>query len=163
MEKKTIKALLWIHGIFEKHKIEYEISGGFAAKLYGSPRSVNDIDIEIPESFFHTILPDMFPYLTFGPARYKNEKWDCELMKISYEGQDIDISGSESLKISSKDRSRWINNTDFSAETLPMNLAGINLNVIHPRVLIAYKRELDGDHQLVDISAAEAYLSLHGL
>ena len=46
-QEKTVDALRWIVGILEKKNILYQISGGFAAKLYGSSRPLNDIDIDI--------------------------------------------------------------------------------------------------------------------
>ncbi|MEK6812635.1 MAG: hypothetical protein AABX86_00805 [Nanoarchaeota archaeon] len=55
MEKKTIDALQWIIGILKKNNATYQISGGFAARLYNSPRLLNDIDIEIPDRFIKQV------------------------------------------------------------------------------------------------------------
>jgi hypothetical protein len=48
-------ALRWIIGILDRHNIQYQITGGFAAKLYGSSREVNDIDIDIFNA--HPVVP----------------------------------------------------------------------------------------------------------
>jgi hypothetical protein len=61
-------ALRWIIGILDRHNIQYQITGGFAAKLYGSSREVNDIDIDICEKEFQKILSDISHYLIDGPA-----------------------------------------------------------------------------------------------
>jgi hypothetical protein len=156
--KNTEKAFKLIVEIFNKHKIPFQVSGGFAAKLYGSKRELNDIDFDIPEDKFELLMPDISPYITFGPAQYKDNKWDCYLITLNYEGQEIDICGSGSTKITTKDRRSWIPmKVDFS-RTLNMNVFGLNVPVINSKDLIDYKKELDGEHQAEDISAAQQYL-----
>ena len=44
-----------------------------------------------------------------------------------------------------------------------MNVEGIEVSLIDPRDLAAYKKELDGDHQLVDIKAVKEYIEREGL
>lgn len=161
MQDKTIEALRWIVDILEAHHIQYQIGGGFAAKLYGSPRPLNDIDIDISEKHFQEILPEIKPYITYGPQRYADGKWDLGLITLTYRGQEIDIGGADNTRISNKARTAW--------SPLPVNFAtsvdfvvdGIAVKVIHPRDLIAYKSELDGDHQRIDIEAARKYLESH--
>jgi len=161
-DKKTIDALRWIVGIFNKHNIPYRIGGGFAAKMYGSPRPLNDIDFCIPEKYFKIVLPDISEYITHGPERWNGDgKWDCELMTLDYHGQEIDISGSDTMKLSNKERTTWIPRGDFPYNTVDMNIEGIDVKVMNPLELATYKKELDGDHQLVDIKVIEDYIDTH--
>ncbi len=44
-----------------------------------------------------------------------------------------------------------------------MDVEGIDVVLLHPRDLVAYKKELDGDHQLVDIEAVEKYIKEYKL
>lgn len=81
-ESKVIEALQWIVGILEKHNVPYQISGGFAARLYGATRPINDIDIDIAHDGFEKILPEVREYIFFGPADYKDEKWDIYEMQL---------------------------------------------------------------------------------
>ena|ERR1035437_326823 len=157
---KTEKALRWIIGILNDHKIDYQISGGFAGKMFGSKRELHDIDIDIREKYFPVILPEISQYIIYGPERYKDAKWDDELITLNYEGQEIDISGIDTLKISNKERTKWIPYPNFLSETLDMKFNGFDIKVINPKYFIEYKKELDGDHQLEDIKAAEEYLKL---
>lgn len=161
LEEKTTKALRWIVGIFNKHNIPYRIGGGFAAKMYGSPRPLNDIDFGISEKYFSVIISEISQYITFGPARWDSDgKWDCELITLNYNGQEIDISGTETIKISNKKRTEWIS-LDESSDTIDMNVEGIDIKVMNPVELMEYKKELDGDHQLIDIKAIKNYLTTH--
>jgi hypothetical protein len=52
---KTKNALKWIIGILNKHKIEYQISGGLAGRMFGSNRELHDIDRDISERYFSII------------------------------------------------------------------------------------------------------------
>lgn len=163
MEKRTTEALRWMVGIFNKHQIPYQISGGFAARVYGSKRPLNDIDFDISERFFHLIVPEISKHIVYGPARFKNEKWDCDLITLNYHGQEIDISGADTIRIHNKERTKWLSFGDAPLNALDMRVDGIDVSVMHPRDLIEYKKELDGEHQLIDIKAAEEYIASQGL
>jgi hypothetical protein len=163
MEQKALYALRWLTEILNRHHVEYQIAGGFAAKVYGSPRELNDIDIDIREKDFQTIMPDIAPYVTVGPTRFNDGKFDCDFVALDYKGQHIDISGTDTLRMSNKERTKWISYPNFVFDTLDVPVEGLNLKIIHPRKLIQYKKELDGEHQTIDIQAAEKYIVEHGL
>jgi len=160
MKEKTIKALKWILGIINKHNIPYQISGGFAAKLYGSSRELNDIDIDIPEESFGLILEEVRPFITYGPDHYVDGKWDNLLMTLKYFDQEIDISGAYKMRISTLKRNDWYYLDNNLNNTNEINYQGMKLKVISPEKLLRYKKELDGDHQLTDIKAIEEYIKI---
>ncbi|MFA6586231.1 MAG: phosphotransferase [Candidatus Paceibacterota bacterium] len=155
---KTKNALKWIIGILNKHKIEYQISGGLAGRMFGSNRELHDIDIDISERYFSIILPEIKEYIIYGPDRYKDAKWDVELITLNYFGQEIDISGVDTILISNKERSKWIHYPSHLDKTLNMKIDGLEVEIINLKDFIEYKKELDGEHQLEDIKAAEKYL-----
>jgi hypothetical protein len=163
MEQKAIDALRWLTEILNRHHVEYQIAGGFAANVYGSPRELNDIDVDIREKDFRTILPDIAGYVTAGPTRFNDGKFDCEYISLKYRGQVIDISGTDTLRMSNKERTEWISYPNFVFDTLDMPVEGLHLKIVHPRKLIEYKKELDGEHQTIDIRAAEEYVRKNGL
>src|SRR3990167_1552031 len=84
MNKPLQDALKWIIGVLEDNKITYQITGGFAAHIYGSTREVNDIDIDISEGSFQIILEDVRSKIVYGPCRYQDAKWDLQLMTLNY-------------------------------------------------------------------------------
>src|SRR3989339_2139307 len=105
--KNTEKAFKWIVGILQENKIPFQLSGGFAARIYGSDRPLYDIDIEVPDSYFDKLLPFIKDYLIYGPQRYLDETFDLLLMTLKYEGQKIDISGCETDKLFNHQTRRW--------------------------------------------------------
>jgi predicted nucleotidyltransferase len=142
VEEKTKNALLWITEILNRHNIPFQICGGLAAKLYGSPRPLNDIDIE-----------EVKEYIIFGPEQYLDEKWDLWLMTLNYFGQEIDIGGAIHLKIFDSQHDVWVPFPVDFAKVAWVPVAGIKVPVITKEDLIIYKSLLDGDHQQVDIIA----------
>ncbi len=158
-QEKTIKALEWITEILKRKNIPYQISGGFAAKIYGSERPLNDIDIDIPEDKFESILAEIKPYITYGPDQLNDGKWDTKLITLNFKGQEIDIGGAFETKISNKKRTKWIPYPIDFSKSLKMKVEGLEISVISPEELIKYKQHLDGEHQTVDINAVKKFIS----
>ncbi len=158
-ENTPAKALKWIIPILQKHSIQYEISGGFSAHIYGANRPINDIDIDISEEKFTAILPDIQNYIIYGPAPYKDEKWDLDLkILLNYEGQLIDIAGASNVKIYDEKEQNWRNFSSKFNTSQTKTIFEIEVQVIDPKDLIEYKKLLNGEHQKVDIKAVEKYL-----
>lgn len=165
MKEKTLLALHWIVSILNKNKIPYRIGGGFAANVYGSERPINDIDISLSGKYFPILMRETSEYITEGPKHYSNEKWDCDTLSLNYEGQEIDITDIDTLRMSNKEKTEWFQTKEKyrQFEPLVINVDGIDVSLIHPKDLVAYKKELDGDHQRVDIEAVQRYIIEHKL
>ena len=153
MRENTKQALLWIVSILQKNNVRFQISGGFTAKIYGSPRELNDIDIDVPDDELKTILNDVKPYIIFGPEHFRDERWDLQLMTLNYNGQEIDLSGGNTLKICDARTGEWKENpTDFS-DIEEKEIFGIKVPVISRKSLVEYKSMLVGQHQKIDIES----------
>jgi hypothetical protein len=160
MKQDTEKALLWIVKILNKLNIPYRIGGGLAVYLYGHDREINDIDISIDGNHFKEIIPFVEKYITAGPKHYKNKKWDCFTLSLNYKNQDIDITDSQTLLMSSKDGKKWIKNKKIykKHQDKIIKFNGVSIPIMDPRVLIEYKKELIGKHQEEDILFLQKYL-----
>lgn len=157
--KNPENSFKWIVGVLNKHNIPFVITGGLAAKSYGSPRPLNDIDIDIHDKDFDLILQDIKPYISFGPTLYRDERWNLLLTTLNHEGQDIDISGGDTLKICDARNGEWKpNHTDFH-NVEKKEIFGLKVPVISREDLIAYKSMLRGEHQRVDIIAIQNTLT----
>jgi hypothetical protein len=160
MEEKTLNALKWIVGILNENNIPYFIGGGMAAHIYGSGRSVNDIDVSISGKYFSAIVPLVKKFITAGPKHYKNDKWDCTTLSLNYKGQDIDMTDADTLLMSKKDGTGWIRNKEIYQKypNVLKEVGGITVSLMDPRVLLEYKQELDGEHQDSDRKFLEKYI-----
>ncbi len=154
----TEEAFHWIIGILKKHDIPFQISGGLAAKSYGSPRPLNDFDIDVPDDRLKDIVPYVKKYIVLGPAQWHDKKWDILFVRLEYKGQQIDIGGGYSIKIFDDRTDKWIPiPTDFSHYE-EREIFGIKVPVIPREKLLRYKRLLTREHQRIDVQALEASL-----
>lgn len=154
--KDTAKtALIWITDILKNKKIPFQISGGLAAIAYGANRPLADIDIDITDNQFDIIKDDIGPYIIYGPARFKSDKWDLTLMTLNYQGQEIDLSDADSTHIFNEKTAEWIKlNEDLRTASMKKVL-GLDMPVISLQSLIYYKKILAREVDLIDISQIE--------
>lgn len=158
MSKDPSASFRWIVSVLRARGVAFVVSGGLAAKSYGADRPLNDIDLEIHGADFPRILDDIKPYATFGPARWRDEKWDVPQIVLDHHGQVIDIADADDANIHDDAAGAWVPSpTDFS-RTEPREIFGLLVPVIAPDALIAYKSLLNGGHQQADIRAVEAFL-----
>lgn len=151
MARKTKEAFKWIVRILRKHKIPFQISGGFAVRVYGSHRKLMDIDIGVPDKKLKEILPDVKPHVTYGPKIYKNKEWNHLALTLNYKGQEIDIYGSDNIRFFDSRKKKWMRlNVKLTASRL-MKVYGINVPVIQKSQLIRYKRLIGRDVDIKDI------------
>lgn len=158
-EKKTIKALLWIAKILNNNNIPYKIGGGLAVSIYGSKREVNDIDISLSGKYFPIIVPLVKEFIISEPKHYLNEKWDCTTLSLNYYGQEIDLTDVNTLLM--KDNKKWIKNKEIYEKypSVTKKINGIQVTLMHPKVLLEYKKHLDGDHQKSDRKFLSEYIA----
>lgn len=140
--RNTKAALQWIVTILRKHKIPFQISGGFAARVYGSKRKLADIDIEIPEKDFQKIVPDVRKYIQFGPKIYKDHEWDTLFMKLKYKGQNIEFDGAYKRKMFSAKTKKWINIRSDYSKAKRKRVYGMLVPIISKDHLIKHKKIL---------------------
>lgn len=75
-------ALAWIADVLKSHNIPFQISGGLAAKVYGSDRPLADIDIDVPDEHLPLLADLLTDHVVWGPARYLDGEWDLMLLTV---------------------------------------------------------------------------------
>ena len=62
--------------------------------------------------------------------------------------------------MSNKTKTEWFSSKEkyYVHDPVIKNIAGIDVAFFHPLDMIAYKKELDGPHQRVDIEALQKYV-----
>jgi len=147
MAKNTRKTFAWIVGLLRKNRIPFRISGGLAARVYGSARPLRDIDIEINEGQFGKILPHVKKHVIFGPKRYVDKSFDLLLLTLRRGGQEIDVFGCESQRLFCKKKKAWVKSPASVSCAVRKKILGLVVPVIPKTDLIGYKsiiwREVD--------------------
>lgn len=152
------KAFKWIIGIFTKHKVPFVVSGGLAARAYGSTRKLRDFDFDISNGSFKRILPDVAEYIESGPELHTSTAFKNTLLKLDYRGQEIDIAGAEDAEIYDKKRKKWVDDRTDLEHSEHRNIFNISVPVMNPRALILYKSKSPRPEDSEDIKAIKKYL-----
>lgn len=149
--EKASKALHWIVDILRQHQIPFQVAGGLAARVYGSTRELDDIDIDIPEESFAMIQSVVQPYIIFGPEKFNDEHWNIFLMTLDYHGQKIDLGGAYQTKIFNQQTEQWEELISDLSRAKLSKVLGIEVPVISLKELIAYKTKIAREVDIADV------------
>ncbi len=149
--KNTENAFIWITDLLESLSIPYQITGGFAARVYGVDRPLADIDFDVPEASIQKIVESSKPYITYGPTRYNDDTFDIELLTLEYEGQEIDIAGFGSGRIYDKTMNEWIDDEVDLSAAVDLQIFRKKTPVISKQNLIMYKKKIAREVDLEDV------------
>lgn len=151
MTKNTESAFKWIVGLLKDNNISFQISGGFAARLYGSTRPLFDIDIDISKNSFDILTPLVKDFIVYGPKRFRDECWDLLLLTLKYKNQEIDISGYETIQLFNHEMKKWEPYGEDLNDVEKKEVYGEEVPVIKKEYLIAYKNIIRRPTDLEDI------------
>lgn len=154
--KDSAAALAWITNELKLRGIPFAVVGGLASNAYGGSRPLNDIDVDVPEAALSTLARELEAYRTFGPDRSISECFDCQLLGFSYMGQEIELSGAESLLILDRSCSRWMPWPTDLRKIEERRVLGMTVPVMERSALIAYKELAGRETDLIDVSELRA-------
>ena len=138
---------MWIIKKLEENNVQYRISGGLAAQIYGYKRDLADIDIEVLEKDINKIYKQVKDFVIYGPAVYKDENWNLKLMTLKFQKQEIDIAAFEA-KIFNLETKRWVKKPGLFTDVKIKKIFDLDVPVENIKSLIKYKKILN---RLVDI------------
>ena len=151
MEEHPEKAFQWIVGLLRSRDMAFQVTGGLAARSYGSVRPLYDIDIKVPEGSIAALAPFVREHIVHGPTRCKDEAFDIALMTLVYEGQKIDIGGYETARIYDAALGEWVPcGVDLNAYEL-RKIYGLEVPVMKKSDLIVFKEHLRRPTDIEDI------------
>ena len=151
MVKKTREAFTWIIKILRKSKIPYWITGGFAARIYGSKRPLADIDIEVHDKDIDRITPLVKKYILRGPLNYKDSQYDIYALFIEYHGQKIDVCGTDSQRLFNKKIKKWEKENRNLRKAIKKKIYGLLVSVVPLKDLINYKKRMSRRVDIEDV------------
>lgn len=156
LTENEVAALKWMVDLLAKVGAPFQITGGFAARVYGAMRPLFDIDFDVPEEYFEKILPALKPYLIYGPENFKDVTWDLQLMTAQYQGVLIDIGGAYQTKCFDKNKQQWVDfRVDLSKAT-PVEVYGLKIFISPKESLVEYKAKIGRSVDFDDIKQITA-------
>lgn len=144
------RAVLRLVGALESNGIPYQLSGGLAGNVHGSDWPLHDIDIDVPHARMAQVAA-LFPgAVVHPPARFVDEEFDLELLRLAVDGVPVDVSAAEDA---------WLFTPSGERVPLRIGLAraerivfrGVPLSVVPLDDLIAYKTVLGRRHDVADL------------
>ncbi|MEO8964961.1 MAG: hypothetical protein ABI370_09860 [Gammaproteobacteria bacterium] len=153
--KNSKTALIWITDILKNNHVPFQITGGLAAIAYGATRPLQDIDIDIPEDKFALVKEKVAEFITYGPEKYKSNKWDLLLMTLNYQGQEIDLGGAYQTKIFNEKTGHWEKLVENLSNAEVKTVYELQLPVIPRDILLSYKKVLSREEDRIDVSEIE--------
>lgn len=136
----------------DSENIEFQVSGGLAAIAHGASRPLYDIDLEIHKDDVEKVRGMFKEYITEdwnNDLEGPDDQFDIWMMKLEIRGVPIDINQVEEVYLISKTGERTLQPSDMDTEQ--KEVAGVILPVLKKEPLIAYKRILGRDTDLIDI------------
>lgn len=91
-------------------------------------------------------------YLTFGPARYKDEYWDIEGAQFIIGGVKVELTADSTCRFYSPIKKCWVTQSiDFNS-TVRKSVYGREVNTMSFEQLVTYKKLLARDVDLDDVN-----------
>lgn len=144
------RAFQWIIDLLNSTGVEYRISGGLAARSYGSSRPLADIDIEVPRAVLPLLAQKTKPLITREPALFVDASWRIMLLALLYGEQIIELSGLPAM-IFNVDSGKWDVLGDDIRCVDRREIFGRIVPVVTRSELIEYKTKLDRDVDRDDV------------
>jgi len=151
----TAEALKWVTGLLEDNKVTYLVCGGFAAFAYGAKRTINDIDIFVPEANFDQIVSLGKEYIS-KPARHyieESEGWSVKYVQFKYGETKIEVGSSKDVAIFDASIKEWVALKVNFSKLEHRSVFGIDVPLMAKEDLIHYKKALARPVDLHDIEA----------
>lgn len=141
------KALRFIIPILKKYSFRWVITGGFAAYVYGVPRDITDIDIDIDTSEklenFRKFYEELAPYRSQELEHFIDQNYDNYNFEITVDGQIIDICPMAEMNVIDKTSGVYKN---FYANGFPdhqvVSWHGLDLPLLSKELIIKNKEML---------------------
>ena len=151
MSEQVKAALIWIKDILESQQVQYQIVGGLAANIHGGSREVADIDLYITKPDVSKVLPFINDFISKPLAHYAEISWDLEYFQLIYQSQKIEIGISPGTKIRGLSSDKWVAIETKFEQSVRGDYCSIVVPVIPVSDLVAYKRILGREVDLIDI------------
>lgn len=112
---------------------------------------MHDIDFYVPSNAISKLEHELNNYLIFGPEHHQDKNWDIYFMKLSYNGQQIEIGDAENTRYYDSHSQKWIKEEINFEQSNVVKFEDIKLPVMPKHQLIKYKQRLNRKVDQIDI------------
>lgn len=152
----AVATLDWLADLLAARAIPWRITGGLAARSYGAERPLADIDVEVPDEAIAALQPDVAAFVVDPPYRHRSGPWDLLLCTLNHRGQVVDLCGGSTCKIYDRRAGAWREDLFHPGEVELREVFGRRVPVVPRARLLAYKRALGREVDVLDVQMIEA-------
>lgn len=152
MTETQLDVLRFLVQTLTSEEIEFQVSGGLAAIAYGATRPLYDIDLEIYKRDAEKVRSLFTEYITEdwnNDLEGDDDAFDLWILKLEVKGVPIDINQMEDSRVKTE-TGEWITQPEVMEYEIKI-VEGIELPVQSKSALIAYKKLIARDTDLIDI------------
>ena len=145
------RALVFLAQTLERNEVDFQVTGGLAAIMYGAKRPLYDIDIDICKKDVAKVREVFkeFIIVDWNNELEDDDVFDLWMMTLEIGGVSIDISQVEEGRVRVLG-GEWVDlPQELEFERMPFE--GLGFPVQKKEALVAYKKVIARDTDLVDI------------
>jgi len=143
-------ALRHVTAVLAGLEIPFQAAGGLAVRAWGGVRDLVDLDLYVPDRGLDAAARALPDRVKRGPARVRSDHWDMTVVTLEVEGRRVELAGATSGRYR-RAGGRWRDvAVDFGAG-VTRTVLGVSVRVMPLDPLVAYKRELEREVDLVDL------------
>ena len=134
----------------------YLITGGLAARAYGSTRPLADIDIYVPDDRLAEMEPDLSGHILKPLHNRRSAFWNVTYIVVEYLGQQIELISSRDIHFLDTKEIVWIKQKVNFSRFESIMILGRKAGIMDRRDLLDYKSSLSRLVDLEDIQSLKA-------
>lgn len=150
LDQKQKEALLFLTGKLKENSVAFQVTGGLAAKVYGSTRPLYDIDLEVSHLDIQKVRVIFKDYIVDDFYHLQDNVFDIYLLSFKIDGVNVDIGQVEENYFTSPSGERKRIDSDLSKAVI-IDVDGISVPVQDKGELLEYKRFMSREVDLKDI------------
>ena len=143
-------ALKKVVQVFIENKIQFQISGGLAAIIYGAERPLYDIDVEVYKKDIQKVRDIFQKNISKDFYHLQDENFDLWLLTLDINGVPVDISQADECYLGDGKGKKIRTDADLSKAQF-INFDNLEIPVANKMELISYKKILARNTDIMDI------------
>lgn len=150
-DERWVRALRRFSDLARDLALPVQAVGGLAARAWGGARPLVDLDFYVPDGRLADVAAAVPELVVRGPERIESAHWDVAVLALSIDGCLVELGGAGSARMRPRPGTPWVAAEVAFERGVRRSVAGIDIPVMPLEALVAYKRLLAREVDLVDL------------
>lgn len=144
------RALRHVTTALTRQDIPFVVAGGLAVRAWGGSRDLVDLDLYVPDRDLDAAARVLADHVVRGPERVRSANWDMTVVTLDLDGRPVELAGATSGRYR-RAEGPWRDVGVDVAAGVTRTVLEACVPVLPLEALVAYKRELEREVDLVDL------------